>query len=295
MPDTPRSVRNGSDQDLPAHVTLPLLSLITAQSLDSDYQHVADLREAAGQEDSRRRSGRMAAVAVALFGLMVAVAAVQTSRDAAATEEGRQELIRQINLQRDDLRDSQERVSNLRQEISDLTDNAESVEQLQSRVSSSLLSTSAYAGYAPVRGPGVRVTVDDSPDGTADGRVRDEDMSLLVDGLWVAGAEAIAINGYRLTAITSIRSINKAIHIAAQPIKPPYEILAVGDPNTLQSLFAESRPGLSWLALRNNYGFDFTMENATTPMNLPASRRALLRSAHVEDKDPSTMKKEPTP
>ena len=290
MSDNDRAARGVASEGLPEHVTLPLLSLITAQSLDGDYQHVAERRKDSAQQGTKARFGRGVAIVVALFGLMVVVAAVQTSRDAATTEEGRQELIRQITLQRDDLRASQNSISDLRQENVDLADNVDSLQQVESRVNADLLSTRGYAGYAPVRGPGVRINVNDSPDGNPDGRVRDEDLSLLVDGLWVAGAEAISINGHRLTTISSIRSVDKAIHIKAQPIKPPYEVLAIGNPENLQSLFGESRPGLEWLALRRNYGFVFTMENATTPMDLPASRRALLRSAHVLQKDPLTMK-----
>ena len=54
-----------------------------------------------------------------------------------------------------------------------------------------------------VHGPGLRITVSDNPDGSSDGRVRATDLRLLVNGLWQAGAEAIAINGRRLTGISA--------------------------------------------------------------------------------------------
>ena len=59
-------------------------------------------------------------------------------------------------------------------------------------------------GFAAVTGPGLRVTVDDQPEGDPDGRVRATDLRSLVNGLWQAGAEAIAINGRLL--IPSARS-----------------------------------------------------------------------------------------
>ncbi|QIX26853.1 DUF881 domain-containing protein [Nocardioides sp. JQ2195] len=277
-------------KELPEHVTLPLLTLITNQSLDSDYRHVAERRAATGAETGRPRPTRTTALAVALFGLMIVVAAVQTSREAATTEEGRQELIRQITLERDDLAEAQNSISDLRDGNEQLADRVDELGSRSRRVEGALLNSKGYAGFATVRGPGVRIQVDDSPDGSSDGRVRDEDLAILVNGLWAAGAEAISINGHRLTAISSIRSVGTAIHIRAQPIKPPYDILVVGDPNTLQSLFAESRPGLEWLSLRNNYGLVFTMENSQSDMSLPSSRAPLLRSAQISTE--STQQKE---
>ncbi len=59
----------------------PLLTLITQQSLDEDYQHVAERRAAenGGAPPPRRRPTRTAGIVVAVFGLLVTVAAVQTS------------------------------------------------------------------------------------------------------------------------------------------------------------------------------------------------------------------------
>lgn len=282
------------DKNLPEHVTLPLLTLITTQSLESDYRHVAERRKVTGQAPGRRRPTRTTALVVALFGLMIVIAAVQTSREAATTEEGRQELIRQIALERDDLAEAQKSISSLRDDNQELGDRVDELGRQGSRVEATLLSRKASAGFASVRGPGVRIRVDDSVDGSSDGRVRDEDLAILVDGLWVAGAEAISINGHRLTAISSIRSVGTAIHIKAQPIKPPYEILVVGDPNTLQSLFAESRPGLTWMSLRQTYGLVFSMENSNSDMTLPASPAPLLRSAQLSTREP-TKKKEASP
>lgn len=289
------STRGGHDERLPEHVTLPLLALVTKQSLDGDYRHVAERRAAAGARGpGRPRPTRVTAVVVAVFGLMIVIAAVQTSREAATTEEGRQELIRQINLQRGSLAEAQNSISDLREENAQFGDRADDLEKQLNNVEGALLNNRGSAGFAPVRGPGVRIRVDDSLDGSSDGRVRDEDLALLVDGLFAAGAEAISINGHRLSALSAIRSVGTAIHVRAQPIKPPYDILVIGNPNNLQSLFIESRPGLQWMALRNNYHFVFSMENTESDMTLPASRPPLLRSAQVVPAGP-TKKKEASP
>ena len=62
---------------------MPLLALITQRSLDADYEHVAARRRAAGEDPSvRHLPRRTAAMVLLVFGLLVTVAAVQTSRNA---------------------------------------------------------------------------------------------------------------------------------------------------------------------------------------------------------------------
>src|SRR5690606_6438832 len=99
---------------LPEHVTLPLLTLVTAQSLDGDYQHVADRKAAAGEQSSQPHALRNASVVVAIFGLMLMIALLQTERNAEDNEAGRQRLISSITQQREALAERQERVSALR-------------------------------------------------------------------------------------------------------------------------------------------------------------------------------------
>ncbi|MDT0201585.1 DUF881 domain-containing protein [Nocardioides sp. AE5] len=270
---------------LPEHVVMPLLTRITVQSMDGDYQHVADRKAATGEETSRPHSLRNAAIVVAIFGLMLMVALVQTERNAEDNEAGRQRLISSINQQRATLATSQERVSELRAAQRELDAEVEATRDAERAVNSAIADKRILSGYTTVQGDGVRITVNDSPDGSADGRVRDEDLALLVDGLWAAGAEAISINGHRLTVLTGIRNVGVAVHIKAQPLKPPYVVLAIGDPNTLQSLFVESASGMQFNALANGYGFDYQMQNAQG-LVIGAARGPRLRSAEVNTKRP---------
>ena len=68
----------------------------------------------------------------------------------------------------------------------------------------------------PVTGPGMVVRLDDAPTGDgdgadvdprtdddADGRVTDRDLQTVVNEVWAAGAEAVAVNGQRLTALSA--------------------------------------------------------------------------------------------
>ena len=82
--DAPAARKPHEPAPLPPQVTTPLLTLITQQSMDEDYLHVAE-RRGRGQlpsSGSRSRPHRTAAVVVAVFGVLVTTAAVQTAQDA---------------------------------------------------------------------------------------------------------------------------------------------------------------------------------------------------------------------
>jgi uncharacterized protein YlxW (UPF0749 family) len=278
MPDS----QTAPGRALPDHVTMPLLEVITRSSLDQDYRHVADARAAAGTTPARpSQPRRRAAFVVALFGLLIVTAAVQTSRDAGTTQRTREELISKIDERRTAQRAQQRQISDLRKENSGLEAALADVTRNERNAAARTQALGVVAGFVPVQGPGVRIRLDDSVDGASDGVVRDEDLATLVNGLWSAGAEAISVNGHRMSLLSGIRNVSTAIHIRTQPLTPPYLVLAIGDPNTLQARFAETPSGLQFLNLMRSFNFEFEMDNAGS-LTLSAGNRPELRSAeHV--------------
>jgi uncharacterized protein YlxW (UPF0749 family) len=277
------------ERPLPPHVTTPLLSLITAQSMDEDYAHVARRRQAAGAApgagtvagtgDRGRAQRWLTPLAVAVFGILVVVAAVQTSRDADTAELGRTALIEQIQAARSTLDAQQREISTLTAaNRSSETRNASLGEQLAA-LRSRVRNLEVISGYTPVRGPGVRMTIDDPPDADLSEEVRDEDLATLVDGLWEAGAEAISVNGQRLNALGGIRNTGRAVHINGRPLTPPFTLLAIGDTDTLQANLLSTSQGNTWYTLVNSFGFRFDVQNAED-LRLPAAPLRPLR--HVE-------------
>ena len=68
----------------------------------------------------------------------------------------------------------------------------------------------------------MRVVADDAPGAdSARNEVLDTDLQKLVNGLWEAGAEAISINGQRLTNLSTIRQAGGAITVNARSLRPP--------------------------------------------------------------------------
>lgn len=276
MPELPTPPRQ-----LPERVTLPLLTLITQQSLDEDYQHVAERRAREAPRPPRAGAHRTAAVVIAVFGLLVTVAAVQTSRNASVDDASRATLVQRITGEREGLASLQDRIVRLRER------NVGMQQQLTQLTGTSQVSTARMrrletnTGFVPVSGRGVRVTVDDAANGDPTLAVRDEDLALLVDGLWASGAEAIAINGQRLTALTAIRNSGPAIHVNGRPLAPPYTVLAIGDTRTLQANLLDSTHGGEFYSLARQLGFLLELENEDS-MDLPAAPDRLLRLRHVD-------------
>jgi uncharacterized protein YlxW (UPF0749 family) len=275
------------DRDrLPEHVTMPLLDVITRNSMDDDYRHVAAARGRSGTP-AQRPSPWLAGIMVAVFGLLIVTAAVQNSRSADAREATREGLIRQVQLRSAELREQQGRISALRTETEQMQQDLADLVRAERAQAARTSQLGAISGFTPVTGEGVRIVADDNPSGHEDGVIWDEDLAMLVDGLWAAGAEAISINGHRLTAVTGIRTAGSAINVGNVPIRPPYTVLAIGDNSRLASDFVSTSSGNTWWNMVHNRGYVFEMRNADS-LNLPGARRADLRL--VREVDPETNK-----
>lgn len=92
-------------------------------------------------------------------------------------------------------------------------------------------------GLKAMRGPGVVVRVADpktQPQGSPPVVVSYQDIVAVVNELWAAGAEAIAVNGQRLTATTGLSQVGGTVVVNLQRLTGPFDITAIGDPATLE-------------------------------------------------------------
>jgi uncharacterized protein YlxW (UPF0749 family) len=101
---------------------------------------------------------------------------------------------------------------------------------------------------------------------------------MLANGLWQAGAEAIDINGHRLSTLTAIRSAGDAITVDYRSLTRPYEVHAIGDPRTLQARFVESSGGSWWNELAQNRRMRYEIARRGR-VGLPADPGMVLRHA----------------
>ncbi len=256
---------------------MPLLALVTRDAVDEDYVHAARRRAASGADraDSHRTPLGWAAVATVIFGLLVALAAVQTARSADVREASRDTLIQRISERQQEVTSLRERVGSLRRQNDDLQSTSSRVRGQLAEATVQLHGLQISTGGIAVHGPGLRISVSDNPDGSPDGRVRATDMRLLVNGLWQAGAEAITINGRRLTAISAIVNSNISIAVNRSPLTPPYIVAAIGDDGLAPRLQA-STTGAQFQALADQFGFVVDPHNESD-LVLPAAPDTLLR------------------
>lgn len=262
-------------------VAMPLLDRVTQQALEEDYVHVARRKAERGDEtDGDASKGRVsrAAVVAAVFGLLVATAAVQTSRDAASDETSRTTLVGRVLEGRERVTELQRSVADLRSETETLTSDLESLTARERAASGVVEQLNLGAGFAAARGPGVRIVVDDSDDGTPEGTVRTADLRHLVYGLWEAGAEAIAINGLRLTARSPIVTSGGSISVNQRSLSSPYVVEAIGDTRTLQVDLNRTGYGQAFFTVAQLVDLQVQEDNIER-LNLPAATEPVLRYA----------------
>ena len=260
-----------------------LLDLVTATSLDEDYAHVSEKRRLAAAQGSAedsavRRLHPLAFVTLLLVGALLAMAGVETARNATTTARSKDTLVSQVQDRREELTSVRAELAEIRSDINSLQGDYLDTTTEGRRLRDLLGELGAATGSNAVRGPGVRIVVDDAAGAASQKElVLDTDLQRLVNGLWAAGAEAIAINGHRLTNLVAIRTAGDAITVG-KSLTRPYVIDAIGDPEQLPARFIESDGGTWWLNLQSVYQMRFQMTSEDN-ITVPAAPNLRLRLA----------------
>ncbi|MEU3901879.1 DUF881 domain-containing protein [Streptomyces sp. NPDC045251] len=269
---------------------MSLLTNVMDHSLDDGYAEAAARKKAEGggglPKTLRAKLGLAAGLVLAA--LVVTVGAAQARVAAPALAKEREELVDRIEEETSAADKLEESIEELRGDVS--ARQREALEKNGDSDRSDLVGV--LSGAVAVHGPGVKLVVDDAKDagtggdgqprgtsGFSDtGRVRDRDMQRVVNGLWESGAEAISINGQRLTALSAIRAAGDAILVDNRPLVPPYTVRAVGDGERLSSRFQDSADGFYLHALQENYGIR-TAISVADDLRLPAASSVIVRTA----------------
>lgn len=125
-------------------------------------------------------------------------------------------------------------VEELRRRVTALATEGADREQDAAHRKATLEAALLTAGLTPMRGPGVQVTLDDSlleeaPSGDINDLViHSQDVQAVVNALWRAGAEAIAINGQRLVSTSAVLCVGNTLLLNGTVHSPPYVVAAVG-------------------------------------------------------------------
>ncbi|MFF3408569.1 DUF881 domain-containing protein [Streptomyces sp. NPDC002742] len=299
MPQQP-PVRSNAPRPPRPDASMSLLTNVMDHSLDEGYAEAAARREAEGAVGMPKtvRAKLGLAAGLVLAALVVTVGAANARLAAPVVAKERQELIDRIERETTAADKLENGVDTLRADVSA----RQRVALKKDGGGEQADLVSILSGATDVHGPGVRLVVNDAKeastggDGTNPretsgfsdtGRVRDRDMQRVVNGLWESGAEAVSVNGQRLTALSAIRAAGDAILVDNKPLVPPYTVLAVGDGQRLSTRFQNSSDGLYLHALQENYGIR-TSISAEGDVRLSAAPSVIVRTA-----EPSTEKGTP--
>ncbi|TQL04135.1 DUF881 domain-containing protein [Cellulomonas sp. SLBN-39] len=276
-----------------ADESMTLINAVYERPLDPGYQEAARRKEA-GLAPRRTLTATSGLLALALvLGAGGTAAAVALRRPVAAVTEARTLLEEQILARGAQVERLSATNAALNAEISALQ--TEAARSADPGLLAELQQDAVAAGSVPVQGPGLQVVLTDGTVDTQDPdlRVQDVDLQVLVNGLWAAGAEAVSINGARLTSTSAIRSAGAAVLVDLTPLSSPYTVLAVGDGVDLQTGLARTSAGQHLATLQQRYriGVDVSVRD---DLALPASAQVVLRHARPPEVAPATTPAGPT-
>jgi uncharacterized protein YlxW (UPF0749 family) len=277
---------------------MSLLTDVLFNPVDPGYAQAAARRGHAGADknssrtEPRRRRGVWLGVCLAALGVLVATAGAQVRDRAPSVARANQELLEEIDQRTATTSQLEDDVTALQRQVDRARVNGLRLTSIGREAAAGLDEVERAAGVTPVEGPGISVTVDDAelddsgPGGTSAennelGRVLDRDLQLVVNGLWAAGAEAVSVNGQRLSSLSAIRNAGDAILVDFRPLSPPYSVLAVGDPATLRTGFLEGSAGQMLRLYRETYKIRYDVQDETD-ISLPGVSSTTLRYAKAE-------------
>ncbi len=153
--------------------------------------------------------------------------------------------------ERDDAIAAQEqRLADLQRRSEQLTEQAAARDGAVAEARSVGERGAAAAGLTPVSGAGLEITLDDAPrrpDGTLPGNARPDDLVIhqsdvqaVVNSLWAAGADGVAVMNQRLIATSAVRCVGNTLLLQGRTYSPPFVITAVVDSAAARQQLAAS-------------------------------------------------------
>jgi uncharacterized protein YlxW (UPF0749 family) len=186
-----------------------------------------------------------------------------------------------------------QQILTLRGQIKGLEDQGQGTTAQQRELNASLQQARIEAGLIPLTGTGIVFRLADSTQpvpangNPADYSVTARDIRTVVAELWLAGAEAIAVNGERVVATTGVLDIGGTILVNSAYLAPPYQVSAIGPTDMLEQL------GLSqgWIDFiqtrRGRFGVDVSFAEPAT-VDIPAFAGSLnLRESRAVPPSPA--------
>jgi uncharacterized protein YlxW (UPF0749 family) len=278
----PDAGRNLHQAGAPTLIPVPsLLRSLLSDHLDPGYAAAAE-----GRRDGNRPRGKLATaswevLAALAVATVFAFAVSQAQATAPGVRETQQVLAGSVRSAENTTNSATARRDALAGQVDAERRSRLEGDERGRRLLGGLDGANFSAAATAVTGPGLTVTITDpgvskdlsdvSKERVEGSRqvILDRDLQLVVNSLWVSGAEAVSVGGVRIGPNVTIRQAGGGILVDNQPIASPYAILAVGPPHNMADAFDRS-PGLQRLRLLEaSYGVVVTV-SAGDDVRLPA-------------------------
>ncbi len=186
------------------------------------------------------------------------------------------------------VRQRQEVVTSLNSEMSGMRSEIDGYLEMEGMSAGTpTLSTTPLASSA-VRGPGLTITLTDAPNGALpegaspdDLVIHQQDIEDVMNALWSGGAEALTVQGVRVTSQTVIRCIGNVILVGGTSYSPPYEISAIGNVSQLKEAVNNDPRIVNYKAYVALYGLGWKIEESELLEFPAAPQEAAPRFAQV--------------
>lgn len=188
------------------------------------------------------------------------------------------ELSQLISASQDGLHQSGQQRDALAAEVAQMEDDIAAGDAGVAAAQAAADAVAPAAGLTPLHGPGLEVALDDAElpaDGTLPPGVRPDDVVIhqsdvqaVVNAMWAAGADAMAIMDQRIISTSAVRCVGNTLLLQGRTYSPPFTITAIGDPTKLADSL-ETAPGMDLLLDAVDYfdlGYDVTtLDDVTLP------------------------------
>lgn len=204
-------------------------------------------------------------IVLALFGFLVSVGFLHERSREETSPARRAELERLIEQRRGAIHELSTQVSRLSSRVDDVRKRAGAGSSEVDDLVRRLEGLRREVGLEDVEGPGVVVELSDSAkpattrDELTDLRIQDVDLQLVANALWRSGAEAVSVNGRRLTATSAIRKAGSVILVNYRAVSSPYRIAAIGNPEALLDGLEDSEIAERFAVWKEIYGLGFSI------------------------------------
>jgi uncharacterized protein YlxW (UPF0749 family) len=182
------------------------------------------------------------------------------------------ETANELQTQQDDLK---AQILDLRAQIQTVETEGGVSADLVRQLNANLQDARIAAGLIAMTGTGIVIQLDDSkapvpPDGNvSDYLVGSRDIRLVIEELWGAGAEAIAVNGERITTTTAIIDVGTSLLVNSAYLSPPYQITALGASDLYDRLSTSPRFGDFVRTRSEGYGIGISLAEPES-VDIPA-------------------------